>query len=170
MDNVILIGMMGCGKTTVGGLLAKLLGRELVDTDALIEQQEGRTISDIFAAEGESYFRSLELRVCQKLARRSGLIIACGGGLPTQDAAIAALKDSGTVFWLNRDPGRTYDSLDTSARPLAQAGREDFLARYAQRAPIYRKWAHHAVANAPSAKSAASAIYAILQFEKENLK
>ena len=170
MNNIILIGMMGCGKTTVGGLLAGMLGLELVDTDALIEEQEGRPISDIFAAEGEDYFRSLELRACKKLARRNELVIACGGGLPTQDAAIAALKDSGTVFWLNRDPGKTYDSLDTSARPLAQNGREDFLARYDRRAPIYRRWAHHVIANAPSAKSAAFAINAILQYEKENLK
>lgn len=170
MDNIILIGMMGCGKTTVGQLLAGMLGRELVDTDAFIETQEGRPISAIFAAEGEEYFRALELRACQKLARRSNLVIACGGGLPTQDGAIAALKENGTVFWLNRDPGQTYDSLDISARPLAQNGREDFLARYEQRAPIYRRWANHTVAHAPSAKSAAAAIRAILLYEKEHQK
>ena len=168
MNNVILIGMMGCGKTTVGKLLAEKLGRELADTDVLIEEREGRTIPEIFSAEGEAYFRELELAVCKKLARRNDLVIACGGGLPLREEAIHLLKDSGTVFWLNRDPGRTYDSLDTASRPLAQAGREDFIARYDQRAPIYRRWAKHTIANPPSVKSAAVAIHAILQYEEEN--
>ena len=165
MKNIVLIGMMGCGKTTVGKLLADALGRELVDTDALIEAREGRTISDIFAADGEGYFRDQELGVSEELARRRDLIIACGGGLPLRPDCIGSLKYSGTVFWLDRDPGKTYDSLDTSARPLAQNGREDFLARYAQRAPIYGQWAHHVI-SAPSAQAAADAILSILQKEE----
>lgn len=169
MENIVLIGMMGCGKTTVGKRLAVLLDRELVDTDALIEKREGRTISDIFAAEGEGHFRALELELCRELSQREGLIIACGGGLPTQNGCMRLLKDRGTVFWLNRDPEKTYDSLDVSTRPLAQGGREDFLARYARRAPIYRKWANHTIANAPSAGAAAGAIAAIVRFEEENL-
>ena len=135
--NIVLIGMMGCGKTTVG----RLLGLELVDTDALIEQREGRSIPDIFAREGEAYFRALELALCRELAGREGLVIACGGGLPLQDEAIAALKQNGLVFWLDRDPGESYYGLDVSGRPLAQGGREDFLARYSMRSPIYHRWA-----------------------------
>ena len=72
MKNIILIGMMGCGKTTVGRLLAQALGRELVDTDEAIERREGRSISDIFAQEGEPYFRDLEAALCQELAQRDG--------------------------------------------------------------------------------------------------
>lgn len=139
--NIILIGMMGCGKSTVGKLLARRLGRELADTDALIEKRQGRSIPELFAREGEAYFRALELELCRELSGRRGLVIACGGGLPTQEAAIAALKENGLVFWLDRDPGETYDALDVSGRPLAQGGREDFLARYACRSPIYRRWA-----------------------------
>ena len=96
------------------------------------------------------------------------VVIACGGGLPLQEDAFRPLKDSGIVFWLNRDPGQTYDSLDVSVRPLAQAGREAFLQRYEQRAPIYRRWAKHTVANPPSAKSAAAAIRAIMLYEEES--
>lgn len=140
-QSIVLIGMMGCGKTTVGRLLAQELGLELVDTDALIEQRQGRSIPDIFARDGEPYFRALELELCRELSGRRGLVIACGGGLPLQDQAIAALKENGLVFWLDRDPGETYDGLDVSGRPLAQGGREDFLARYALRSPIYRRWA-----------------------------
>ncbi|MBD5085348.1 MAG: shikimate kinase [Clostridiales bacterium] len=143
--NIVLIGMMGCGKTTVGGLLARRLGRELVDTDALIEQRQGRSIPDIFAQEGEAHFRALELELCRGSSGQDGLIIACGGGLPLQDEAIAALKENGVVFWLDRDPGETYDALDVSGRPLAQAGREDFVRRYQDRAPIYRRWADYII-------------------------
>lgn len=168
MKNIVLIGMMGCGKTTVGGLLSDALSRELVDTDQLIEQREGRSISDIFARDGEEHFRDLELAVSEELARREDLVIACGGGLPLRPGCISSLKRSGTVFWLDRDPGETYDRLDTSGRPLAQAGRADFLARYAQREPIYRKWADHVISNVPSPETAARAITAILQSEETN--
>ena len=143
--NIILIGMMGCGKTTVGALLSRRLGLELADTDALIEQRAGRSIPDIFSRDGEAYFRTLELALCRELSGRQGLVIACGGGLPTQEAAIAALRETGLVFWLDRDPGQTYDGLDVSGRPLAQGGREDFLARYALRSPIYRRWADYVI-------------------------
>lgn len=143
--NIVFIGMMGCGKTTVGKLLSQRLNRPLVDTDALIEQRQGRPIPEIFASGGERVFRALELELCRELSRQSGLIIACGGGLPLQDGAISPLKENGVVFWLDRDPGETYDTLDVSSRPLAQAGREDFLKRYAARAPIYRRWADRVI-------------------------
>ncbi len=139
--NIVLIGMMGCGKSTVGRLVARRLELEPADTDALIEQRQGRPIPAIFAQEGEAYFRALELELCRELSGRQGLVIACGGGLPTQEGAIAALKGNGLVFWLDRDPGETYDALDVSGRPLAQGGREDFIRRFEERAPVYRRWA-----------------------------
>ena len=144
-QNIVLIGMMGCGKTTVGRLLAQRLECPMADTDALIEERTGRTIPDIFAADGEARFRALELELCRELAGRRGLVVACGGGLPLQNGAISALKENGLVFWLDRDPGETYYDLDISGRPLAQAGREDFLARYQDRAPVYLRWADHTV-------------------------
>ena len=76
-----------------------------------------------------------------ELARRQDLIIACGGGLPLRPDCIGSLKESGTVVWLRRDPAQTYDTMDTAGRPLAQQGREAFLERFAQREPIYRRWA-----------------------------
>ena len=159
--NIILIGMMGCGKSTVGALLAHRLGRELVDTDAVIEERTGRAIPDIFSADGEEGFRALELALCRELSGRSGLVIACGGGLPTQEAAIAALKENGLVFWLDRDPGETYDALDVSGRPLAQAGRADFIRRYQDRAPVYRRWADRIIPCAGGPQAAADLISTI---------
>ena len=160
-QNIVLIGMMGCGKTTVGKLLAQRFRRELVDTDALIEKRQGCSISDIFAQDGEEYFRNLELELSRELSGREGLVVACGGGLPTREAAIAALKENGLVFWLDRDPGETYDSLDVSGRPLAQAGREDFIRRHHDRAPVYRRWADHIVPCGDGPQKAADLISTI---------
>lgn len=161
MKNLILIGMMGCGKTTVGKLLAARLGLEPADTDALIEDRAQCAIRDIFRDYGEERFRDWEYIVSRELGGKSGLVISCGGGLPLQDGAIAALKKSGPVFWLDRDPEETFDSLDTSGRPLAQAGRADFVARYASRAPVYRRWADHVIHNRGTAEAAAERIAAI---------
>lgn len=166
MKNIVLIGMMGCGKSTVGALLARRLGREPADTDALIQEREGRSVSDLFAANGEEHFRELEQALCRELAGRENLVIACGGGLPLREGAMAPLKASGVVFWLRRDPGETYDGLDTSGRPLAQGGKEAFLERFAAREPVYRRWADYIISNPPSPERAALAISAILQSEE----
>ena len=159
--NIVLIGMMGSGKTTVGGLLARRLRRPFVDTDALIEEREGRSIPDIFAQDGEDVFRTLELELTRELSGQSGLVIACGGGLPTRDGAIDPLKRTGLVFWLDRDPGETYDTLDRSHRPLARSGREDFIRRYQGRAPAYRNWSDHII-RAQSPREAEALIAAII--------
>jgi shikimate kinase len=145
MKNIVLIGMMGSGKSTIGALLAQRLGRTLVDTDQRIVEREGRSISEIFADKGEGYFRDLELAVARELGEQRDLIVACGGGLPLRENCITPLKESGTVFWLRRDPGETYDTLDTAGRPLAQQGRQDFLDRFARREPIYRRWADYII-------------------------
>ena len=159
--NIVLIGMMGAGKTTVGKLLAQRLRRPFVDTDALIEEQEGRSIPDIFARDGEEVFRALEQKIARELSGKSGLVIACGGGLPTQEEAIAALKENGLVFWLDRDPGETYDSLNVSHRPLARSGRSDFIKRYQDRASTYRNWSDHVI-RAESPREAEAVIAAII--------
>lgn len=159
--NLILIGMMGCGKTTVGRLLARRLGLKLADTDALIEERAGCAIRDIFRDCGEGRFRDWERLVSKELSGQSGLVIACGGGLPLQDDAMAFLKQSGPVFWLDRDPGQTYDGLDVSGRPLAQAGRADFLRRYERRAPIYRRWADYVIPCGDGPQAAAERVSTI---------
>lgn len=158
MKNIVLIGMMGCGKTTVGGLLASRLKRPLVDTDLLIQRQEGMVIPEIFESMGEGYFRSLEAGVAQALSLRQGLIIACGGGLPLQEIAIAALKDSGRVVWLDRDAGDIFDHVDMEDRPLAQEGREAFLEKAAQRREVYRHWADVVITDFTSPVSTAARV------------
>lgn len=161
--NIVLIGMMASGKTTVGGLLAAALGRPLVDTDTLIEEREGRTIPAIFAADGEAYFRDREREAAEDLSHKSGLVIACGGGLPLYTDAMTPLHETGVVFWLCRDPGATYDSGVLGDRPLAQDGRVAFLERFAQREPVYRRWAHHIITNPASPEAGLNAILEVLR-------
>ena len=165
MRNIVLIGMMGCGKTSVGRCLAQRLKRRFVDTDQYIEQTEGRSISELFAAEGEGFFRVRERETSEALAQENGLVIACGGGLPTQRESIAALKGSGMVFWLKRDPDQIYDGVSMKDRPLGQQGRLDFLTRYAEREPIYRQWADYEIESGACAQETAQRIEEVLKRE-----
>ena len=158
MKNVVLIGMMGSGKTTVGKLLAQRLQKQLVDTDALIEAREGCTVQELFETQGEPYFRSVEAGVAMALSLRSDLVIACGGGLSLQEGAMSALKQSGIVIWLDRDPGDIFDTGDMTGRPLAQEGRAAFLERAAQRAPVYGKWVDATVRDFTSPISTAARV------------
>ena len=149
MNNLILIGMMGCGKSTVGRLAAEKLGLAFVDTDERIEAD----------------FRARELDVSRALAREGGLVIACGGGLPTRAEAIAALKASGVVFWLNREPAVIYDTVSMAHRPLGQGGKEAFLERFRQREPIYRRWADYIIEGHAQAAEAVGRIAALYERE-----
>ena len=160
---IVLIGMMGCGKSTVGRLTAEKLGMRFVDTDEQIERGTGRTIPALFAEEGEDYFRDRELDVSRELARARGLVIACGGGLPTRAEAIAPLKAGGTVIFLRRDPGEIYDKVSMGGRPLGQEGRAAFLARYALREPVYQRWADLAVDVQPTPVETVKKILEVLK-------
>lgn len=162
MNNIVLIGMMGCGKSTCGRLLQEKLGWELVDTDQLIIDREGMDISRIFAQKGEDYFRALETAVARELADRSGLIIATGGGLPLKEENRTLLRRTGTVFFLNRDPEQIYDKANLKDRPLAQMGRENFLRRFRDREPVYRAMAHYEMPCLISADRTTDDIIALL--------
>ena len=148
-----------------GRLAAEKLGLAFVDTDERIERASGRTIPEIFASEGEEGFRARELDVSRALAREGGLVIACGGGLPTRAEAIAALKTSGVVFWLNREPALIYDTVSMAHRPLGQGGKEAFLERFRQREPIYRRWADYIIEGHTQAAEAAGRIAALYERE-----
>lgn len=152
MKNIILIGMMGCGKTTCGRLLAQELHMDFVDTDAAIEEEAGRSIPEIFAQDGEDAFRSMEAEMARRLAGRDGLVVSCGGGLPLREAAMAPLKGSGTVIFLERDPAEIFGQVSMAGRPLGQGSREEFLEKYALREPVYRRWAELTVPSQPTSK------------------
>lgn len=141
MENILLIGMPGCGKTTIGQLLAERIGKEFLDADTLLEQRAGRPITRIIPEEGEEAFRKLEAEVLQDLGKQSGLVIATGGGGVTVPGNYASLHRNGTIVWLRRD----LDSLPTDGRPLSQAGH--LAEMYARRKPLYEAFADFSVEN-----------------------
>lgn len=127
--NLILIGFMGCGKTTTGLRLSYRMKMPVEDTDKLIEQSAGKTISEIFAEEGEAYFRSMETRLLREIKERQyARILSVGGGTPVNPVNRQLLKECGTVVYLRIQPETVYERLRTdTTRPLLQC--EDPLAR-----------------------------------------
>lgn len=102
--NIVLTGFMACGKSTAGRLLAKKMGRRFIDTDALIVQQQGRSVAEIFATEGESFFRELERQTAVELAREEDLVIATGGKMMLDPVSAEALGRNGSIFTLVATP------------------------------------------------------------------
>ena len=141
MENIILIGMPGCGKSTVGRALAQALGKHFLDADEELVKTFGRSIPEIFAEEGEAGFREKETAILEDLGKRSGLVIATGGGAVTQARNYRLLHQNGGIFWLKRD----LDVLPTDGRPLSQANPLTEL--YRVRKPLYEAFADHIIDN-----------------------
>jgi shikimate kinase len=139
--NVILVGFMGAGKSTVGRLLARRLGRCFVETDAMITAREGRSIPEIFADRGESHFRQLEAEVLEALTDKRGHVVATGGGFPCEPGVMDRLLQLGTVVWLAADFDAAYARANRiGGRPmLAGRSAEDAAALYRARQEFYRR-------------------------------
>ena len=150
MENIILIGMPGCGKTTVGQMLAEMTGRRFVDTDTLIEETAQKSIPRILAEDGEAVFRDLETKVLESICKESGLVIATGGGCVTQQRNYPLLHPNGTIYWLQRD----VDKLPTDGRPLSV----DLKELYRVRKDMYETFADHLIDNNGDIHSAVLAI------------
>ena len=132
LANVSIIGMPGCGKSTVGAALAKRLGKRFVDLDAEIERRTGHNIPDIFAQEGEAAFRRYEAEVLAKVAKDNSQVIACGGGVIKNPANTRALRQNGPVLWVRRP----LERLATGGRPLSKGGAA-LKQLEAERTPLY---------------------------------
>lgn len=167
MKNIVLVGMMGCGKTTCGKLLAEKLGRTFLDCDLVITEREGRNPTQIFAESGEQYFRDVETALCHELEEQEGLIIATGGGMVLRQENVDALRKNGVVFLLNRSVESIFDGEDLTDRPLAQKGRQDFIDRFEARRPFYFGAAHEVITDFSTPEATVGAILAKLK-EYEN--
>ncbi|MDY3871163.1 MAG: shikimate kinase [Clostridiaceae bacterium] len=153
-QNIVLTGMPGSGKSTVGRVLARQLGRELVDTDTEIIRLAKKPIPEIFAQRGERGFRDLESQVIQEVSRRTGLVIATGGGAILREENVRRLRQNGRIYFLDRP---AEDILPTDDRPLAR-DMEAVRQRYAERYPRYTSTADAAVPVRGSAEDVAAAI------------
>lgn len=133
--NIVLIGMSGAGKTSVGKALAELTGRDFVDLDAEVEKHTGVTIPEIFRTGGEAYFRDLEEEAVRETAKRTHAVISTGGGAVLRPGNIHELKKNGVIVFLKRD---VETILPDANRPLADTV-EKIQKLYKERLPIYEE-------------------------------
>ena len=132
-QNIILVGMPGCGKTTVGKRLAKQLGKDFLDTDELIQKQENMHPSEIITQRGEQAFRDIESQICEKMAVTINAVISTGGGAILRNENVIHLKNNGIIFFIDR---KLENICPTGDRPLSNS-REKLQAVYDKRYPIY---------------------------------
>ena len=145
--NISLIGMMGCGKTTIGELLAKELSYKFIDTDSLIVEKENRSINDIFANDGEQYFRKVETNVLKEVLSNQKQIVSTGGGIVKSDENIKILKEKSIVIYLKAKKETLFNRLkEDRTRPLLNVSdmQNKISALLDERAEKYNK-AHHII-------------------------
>lgn len=152
MHNLILVGMPGSGKTTVGSLLAASLGRPFYDADGEIEKKLGCSIPAFFAQRGEAAFRAVETEVLAELGKRSGCVIATGGGCVTRGENYDLLHQNGEIIWLRR----SLTELPVEGRPVSQSRSLPEL--YREREPAYRRFADFCVENEAAPEAAVEII------------
>ena len=157
MQNIILVGMPGCGKSTVGALLAKRLGRPLLEADAELVKTAGMSIPAIFENESEPGFRRRETATLSELGKKSGAVISTGGGCVTRPENYPLLHQNGTIIWLRRD----LDKLAREGRPLSLGA--DLAAMYAVREPLYASFADFTVDNTGTPEETVDAILEVLK-------
>ncbi len=157
MQNIILVGMPGCGKSTVGALLAKRLGRPLLEADAELVKTAGMSIPAIFENESEPGFRRRETATLSELGKKSGAVISTGGGCVTRPENYPLLHQNGTIIWLRRD----LDKLAREGRPLSLGA--DLAAMYAVREPLYARFADFTVDNTGTPEETVDAILEVLK-------
>ena len=157
MQNIVLIGMPGCGKSTVAALLAEKLGRTVVDADARVLELAEKPIPQIFAEDGEEEFRRWETLALEELGKASGTVLATGGGCVTRERNYPLLHQNGVIFWLQRQ----LELLPTEGRPLSQNSR--LADMYRVRQPLYEAFANHVIDNSGTPEETVAAIIACLE-------
>lgn len=145
MNNIILVGMMGSGKSTIGKIVADKLNMKFMDLDQMIEQMQGLTISRIFEMYGEEKFRTLETDLIYKISDVNGAVISTGGGIVLNPVNTIQMKQTGTIFYLEGSLEQLRSNLEgeTDHRPMLKANSLDTILRV--RSGLYTSTAHHII-------------------------
>ena len=145
-DKVVLIGMPGCGKTTIGKVLAKEINYNFYDMDSFIKDISKRTIEDLFN-EGEDIFRAVETDACIKLSKKKRAIISSGGGVVKKSENIDILKENCIIVFINRPIENIIEDVDVKSRPLLKDGKEKIYNLYEERIELYKNAADIEIEN-----------------------
>ncbi|MCI1944855.1 shikimate kinase [Clostridium luticellarii] len=146
LKNIVLIGMPGSGKTTVGRILSSKLNKKFVDIDEYIEKQQGCSIPEIFK-NGEEYFRSLELRAVEQISIIEDVVISTGGGVIKYEKNMLNLKQKGIIIFIDRPLNDIIQDLDTGGRPLLKNNIGEIKKIFKHRYSIYRYYCDFFVKN-----------------------
>ncbi|CAH2213835.1 shikimate kinase [Tepidibacter aestuarii] len=144
--NVVLIGMPGCGKTTIGNILAQRLSMEFIDIDKYIEEKEERSITDIFNY-GEDYFRKIESKAVEEVSSKFSMVISTGGGVVKLYSNIERLNKNGIIIFVNRPIEDIISNVDISSRPLLKDGKYKIYNLFKQRYYLYKKYCDYEIIN-----------------------
>ena len=148
MNNIILIGMSGSGKTTIGKALSYKLKKAFLDIDSFIESKEGMTVSEIFEKAGEIHFRKLEKEACEYISKNyENTIISTGGGVVLNYENMQYLKQAGRVIYINRTVESILRTLNSEKRPLLKNDPDRLYEMYKERHTLYLKYADICVLN-----------------------
>lgn len=145
--NIVLIGMPGCGKTTIGKLLSERLKMNFCDVDSYIEDKESRSIPEIFKRDGEEYFRKLETQAVEEVSENQRSVISSGGGVVKSSYNMDNLKNSGIIIFINREVDDIISDIETDGRPLLKDGKEKLYKLYEERIDLYKKYCDYEVKN-----------------------
>jgi shikimate kinase len=144
--NIVLIGMPGCGKTTIGKKLSAILKKEFIDMDEYIEKMENRSIDEIFLA-GEENFRNIESAASTEIAKKNNLIVSTGGGIVKRAENIDKFRKNSIIIFVNRPLEFIETDIDISKRPLLKDNKNALNSLYIERYPLYKRYCDYEVIN-----------------------
>lgn len=145
-NKVVIIGMPGSGKTTIGKILGKELSLKFYDMDEYIQKTTSKSIIELFE-NGEEYFRDIESNVCRELSQKENVLISTGGGVIKRKENIDAFKENALIIFLDRPVEKILEDVDVSKRPLLKDGKEKVINLYKERYELYKKYADEIVVN-----------------------
>jgi len=165
-NKVVLVGMPGCGKSTIGKLVSKELNINFFDMDDYIENMTTKTIPQLFE-QGEDYFRDFETLACKELSEKSNILISSGGGVVKRKENIEILKKDSYIIFIDRPLEDLLTDVDISKRPLLKEGKEKIIKLYEERYELYKSCADEIVENDKSVRDTVNAVKKLLMNNKQ---